>query len=417
MALAPGEQMALDFSLSHRMRLPLPGAYRVFAWFRVADRVVRTNAVTILVAAAEPLRSDLADSHGGPSTMWFESWVAGEDAPMLFVRAARVGARFRQLQCLRACRLSGVVKPIISVAPNGLASTDRSVGWLHGGSFHVVDVGLERVTRELRSIALPEGDALVVGPLWKDPETDETRALIWNQLDRRASALFAVHVEARGIAIDQAVKVPLPSPAWIRAFHDSTGGRQALFLTDDTSGLSLFRARCDNDVRVVERPLEFWPWRLLAINAQMNREDIIQGVVAGRMIDGGASAPTIFCRWTLDRAGHFSAGPPQPWSAVDQEALDHLQMTVDVTGQPIALVHSVLGGWSCVGERVHHQVAPPLGLVTSLPPTLRLAPDGVTPMVVWHDANRGLIPVPVGVEVPDFIGDDFVQPPLGSEAS
>ena len=84
--------------------------------------------------------------------------------------------------------------------------------------------------------------------------------------------------------------------------------------------------------------------------------------------------------------------------------------------QPVALGHSAERGWACVRDTVSHRVTPPLGLAMDLPPSLELAPDGMTPMVVWHDAWRGLIPCPVGVEVPDFLGEDFIQPPLTPEA-
>ena len=121
------------------------------------------------------------------------------------------------------------------------------------------------------------------------------------------------------------------------------------------------------------------------------------------------------CCWSLDPSGQFSAAAPWPWPALDAEAFDHLQILVDVAGRPAALVHSVERGWSCVREDVSYRVTPPLGLATNLPPTLALAPDGMTPMVVWHDAWRGLIPAPVGIEVPDFLGADFIQPQIAPE--
>jgi hypothetical protein len=66
-------------------------------------------------------------------------------------------------------------------------------------------------------------------------------------------------------------------------------------------------------------------------------------------------------------------------------------------------------------EDESYSVTPPLGLQTNLPPTLALAPDGMTPIVVWHDAWRGLILTPIGIEVPDFLGEDFVQPRIAPE--
>jgi hypothetical protein len=123
------------------------------------------------------------------------------------------------------------------------------------------------------------------------------------------------------------------------------------------------------------------------------------------------------CCWSVDSSGQFSAGEPRQWPALDADAFDQVQMVVDVAGRPVVLVHSPDNGWSCVRENESYAVAPPLGLVTNLPPALALAPDGMTPMVAWHDAWRGLVLTPVGVEVPDFLGKDFIQPQLTPEGS
>jgi hypothetical protein len=415
--LGPGEQTASEFQLSHRVRLPLPGGYGLFAWFRTGGDVVKSNTVRIAITPAEAARSCIAHSHGGPSTFWFESWVAREATPLLFVRAARVGARFRQLQCLRVARLPALVNPVISVAPNGRASSDRSVAWLTSGAFHVIDVGLERITHPLRSAAISGARGLIVEPLWKDPDTDGAQALVWDEVSPQRSTLSLFDVQPDGASVLSTAPVQFPRPAWIRAFHDSNGKRLVLFVVHDGARSSLYGLVCGGGIELFEKPFDTWPWRVRAANAQLTRDDAIVGAALGRSIVGGSSAPTMVCSWSLDPSGQFSAGAPRPWPALDAEALDHVQMIVDVAGRPAALVHSTENGWSCVREDVSHAVALPLGLVTNLPPTLALAPDGMTPMVVWHDAWRGLVPTPVGVEVPDFLGEDFIQPQLAPEGS
>jgi hypothetical protein len=143
----------------------------------------------------------------------------------------------------------------------------------------------------------------------------------------------------------------------------------------------------------------------------MNTDDTITGVLVGRSLTDGADGPTLSCRWSIDRAGHFAASAAQPWPDLDAEVFDQLQMVTDGAGQPIALLHSELG-WACVRQGLRQEVAPPLGLQTSVPPAFRLGPDGMTAIVVWHDAHRGLVAAPVGVEIPDFLGEGLVQPAL-----
>jgi hypothetical protein len=349
--------------------------------------------------------------------LWFETWVARGANPLLFVRAARVGTRFRQLQCLRVARLPDVVTPVISVVPNDAASTDRTVAWLRGGAFHAVDVGLERITRPVRSAAVSGAGAFIVEPLWKDPDTDGATGLVWDEVDPQRSTLSLVDARSEGVSVVATAQVQLPRPQWIRGFHDSTGGRLALFVADDGVRTSLHGVLCRPGIELSKAPFDMWPWRLRAASAQLTRDDTIVGAVAGQAIGASSSATTIVSCWSLDPAGRFSAEAPRPWAALDAEEFDHLQMVVDVAGRPAALVHSAESGWSCVREDVSYAVTLPLGLVTNLPPTLELAPDGMTPMVVWHDAWRGLIPTPVGVEVPDFLGEDFIQPQLASEGS
>jgi hypothetical protein len=415
--LGPGEQTASEFPLSHRVRLPLPGGYGLSAWFRTDGDVVKSNAVRIIVTPAEAVRSCLAHSHGGPSRFWFESWVAREATPLLFVRAARVGARFRQLQCLRIAHLPEIVNPVISVAPNGQASSDRSIAWLNEGAFHVIDVGLERITHPQRSAAVPGAHGLIVEPLWKDPDTDTTQALMWDEVNPQGSTLSLLDARPDGVSVLSTAPVQFPRPAWIRAFHDSQGKRLVLFVVDDGARSNLYGLVCGSGIELFEQPFDTWPWRMRAASAQLTPDDTIVGAIVGRPTVAGPSAPTMVCCWSLDPSGQFSAVAPRPWPALDAEALDHVQMVVDVAGRPAVLVHSVENGWSCVREDVSYGVALPLGLVTNLPPTLAIAPDGMTPMVVWHDSWRGLIPTPVGVEVPDFLGEDFVQPQLAPEGS
>jgi hypothetical protein len=413
--LGPGQQVASEFWLSHRVRLPLPGGYGVSVWFRTGGDVVRSNTVKIVVAPAQVVGSSLVHSHGGTSRFWFEGWVARQATPLLFVRAARVGARFQQLQCLRVARLPDVVTPVISVAPNDRASGDRSVAWLHGGTFHVVDVGLEKITHPLRSTPVPGGGGFIVEPLWKDGDTGVAQGLVWNEIDRAASALSLVEARPDAVSVISTVQVSAPRPAWSRAFHDSKGGRRVLFLVDDGARSSLHGLVCAGGIDVFEKPFEAWPLRTLAVNAQMTREDAIVGAVVGRSVTESPGAPTLVFPWSIDSSGRFSAGAPRPWPALDTAAFDHLQMLVDVAGRPAVLVPAAEGGWSCVREDQSYEVTPPLGLTTNLPPTLALAPDGMTPMVVWHDAWRGLIPTPIGVEVPDFLGEDFVRPSMVPE--
>jgi hypothetical protein len=413
--LGPGEQTVSEFFLSHRVRLPLPGGYGISAWFRTGGDIVKSNTAKIVVRPAQSVRSCLAHSHGGPSMLWFEGWVAQEATPLLFVRAARIGGRFRQLQCLRVASLPDLVTPVISVAPNGRGSDDRSVAWLSGGAFHVVDVGLEKVTHALRSAPIPGGGGFIVEPSWKDPDTDGAQALLWDEVDYRRSMLTLVEARRSGVSVLSTAEVPFPRPAWIRAFHDSKGGRLVLFLVDDGTRSSLHGLVCDGRIDRLEGPFETWPIQTRVVNAQLTREDTIVGAVVGRPVPESSGGSTMVCPWSFDSNGRFSAGPARPWPHLDADAFDHLQMLVDVAGRPAALVHSVERGWSCVREDESYKVVPPLGLATNLPPTLTLAPDGMTPMVVWHDAWRGLVPIPVGVEVPDFLGEDFVQPRIVSE--
>lgn len=312
--------------------------------------------------------------------------------------------------------LPHVVSPVISVAPNGRASEDRSVAWLHHGVFNVVDVGLERITRALRSASVSGGAGFIVEPLWKDPDTGGAQGLMWEEVDPQQSTLSLVDAGRNGVSVLSTVTMPLPRPTWVRSFHDSKGGRLALFVVGDGLRSSLHGLVCMGGIGPLQEPFESWPWRMRAVNAQLTRDDAIVGAVVGEAISEGRDAPTMLCCWSIDPSGQFSVGAPRPWPGLDAEAFDHVQMLVDVAGRPAALVHSPEHGWSCVREDVSNVVTPPLGLATSFPPTFTLAPDGLTPMVVWHDAWRGLIPTPVGVEVPDFLGEDFIQPHVASEA-
>jgi hypothetical protein len=276
-------------------------------------------------------------------------------------------------------------------------------------------VGLERITAVLRSVPVSGADGFIVEPLWKDPDTDGAQGLVWDQVDRDESTLSLVDARPDGVSVLSTVRVPLPRPGWIRTFHDSTGARVALFVVNDGTRCSLHGLGCAGDIEFFGKPFATWPLRMRAVSAQLTGDDTIVGAVLGRPIPDSPGASTVVCRWSLDLSGRFSAAAPRPWPALDAETFDHLRMVVDVAGQPAVLVHSAERGWSCMREDESYSVTPPLGLQTNLPPTLALAPDGMTPIVVWHDAWRGLILTPIGIEVPDFLGEDFVQPRIAPE--
>jgi hypothetical protein len=407
--LAPGEVRTWVANLSQAIELPLPGEYRVYAEFQTLGEVVRSTPAMLRVQAIETVRSDLTCVHDGFSDTFFQSYV-GHPGLGLYLRAVRLRRSLRQLQCCRIARVQSAVEPRVSVAPNRAASATRSVSWLEGNVIHVVDVGLEGVTRPKRSLRLPAATGLLVPHPCMNPATDDTDALVWMEGDG-ATSLASLLFAERGIDALPPLAVPLPLPIWARSFFRSSGERVEFCLVAGAGSLGLYHLRL-GEGSVDIHPVHALEWSPLATAAQLDVEDTVHGVVVGQTLADGATGAVVYRCWSFDQAGRFSTDAPRVWPDLDSHSLEHFQLAVDHRGTPHALVRAVDGQWACLTPDTWVAVAPPVGASISGSPMLRFMAGGRLPVVFWHDSHRGLLAAPVGSELPDYQGEDFAQPPL-----
>jgi hypothetical protein len=399
-----------EFSLSQRIDLPGCGLYRLWAEVPSDNGPVSSNVVELRVVPIYPVFSRFSYVHGGVSRTFQEGWIHRASPPQLHLRGLKLSAGLKQLRSFHVCDVADGVAPVLSVFPNGGSRFDLCLAWLDGNTFWAADIGADRVVRGPRGLQLPGKPQFILAPFWKAADTDDSSALVWCVSATDGARLLVVR-SGEELEVVRVVELPLPKPVWCQGFHASDGSRYALLLVNENDALVLHRLDLGGDGTVTSSRLSRWSQRLLGIAAQMDEDDNIVGVVVGWESEDPKS-PVVLSPWSVSWEGRFQAESSRVWDDLTGRTSGHLGLRVDTAGRPHALLAEEGGRWLYVGPSEQLRVSAPERVETIGEPILWFMGDGTIPVVLWHDREGGVRVVPLGEELPDFRGPDFVTPEL-----
>lgn len=233
----------------------------------------------------------------------------------------------------------------------------------------------------------------MLSPMWMDPVTGDTQALVW--VGSGGGGLVPVRLEGSRLMTSGPAVLGLPEPLWACCSFPSSSERRGLFLSSVEGVLSLRTFRLVDEVLVAVEPLRTWRLGLMGIDAHLDADDTLRGVVVGQDVVAGSEGPVVYARWWLDGEGRFGVEAPRHWPGLDVHSLEHFQMSVDAAGNPHALIQSANGAWGCVTPGAHTPLAIPPASSTADTPFLCFSAGGVAPYVLWSDPARGRIVMPL----------------------